>query len=220
MWDWITFDCYGTLIDWETGARGYLSRLMKRHGLTRDLDTVTRRWEQLQLEYCAPPYRPYRDVLAQSAWALMRELTVWIAPSDAADFADSMKTWKPFEETAPALTAAKESARLGIISNTDPDILEASVKLIGVEFDALVTAADARAYKPDKAVFETAIEKIGGDPDRWLHVAFGFNYDLNPAREVGLKTAWVNRNGIARPPGVRADYEIRSLAELATVGSR
>lgn len=213
----VTFDCYGTLIDWDAGAKAYLSGLMARHGVSRPIEKVLARWERIQFELIQGPYRPYREILAQSAVLLMKEFTVCIAAPDAADFADAMKTWEPFADAGPALRRLARRATLGIISNTDPDILEASVRRIDAPFDACVTAADARAYKPDPRVFATAVRRMGGDVRRWTHVAFGFEYDLGPAREAGMRTVWLNRGGIARPADVRCDAEIRTLEELEGV---
>jgi 2-haloalkanoic acid dehalogenase type II len=217
VFDWISFDCYGTLIDWERGATAALASLLRRHGVTRDVAGAFVRWEQLQREWIQPPYRPYREVLARSAWALMREMGVWISPAEEQEFADSIRGWPAFEDAAPALAAARAKGRTAILSNTDPDLLAASLETLGSAADATVTAADARAYKPDPAFFRSSRERLGLTPGRWLHVAFGFDYDLAPARAEGAAVVWVNRKGARRPPGVAPDHEIRTLADLASV---
>ncbi len=211
---WVTFDCYGTLIDWDNGIRSFLSDLLARKGAQVDLDTLHRRWEAIQFDLIQQDYRPYKDILRLSLEATLKEFGVPYAPEDGDAFAASMPTWRPFPDVPPTLRELKRHARIAIISNTDNDILAASVRLMGVAFDALVTAEDARVYKPNPAIFSFALQHIGESPDRILHVAFGFHYDLKPAKQVGLHTCWLNRTREPMPEGVVPDFVLTDFRQL------
>ena len=134
----------------------------------------------------------------------------------------SMESWQPFPDTRPALLRAKEAGlRLFIVSNTDRSIIEHTLRQLELDFDGVVVAEDAGAYKPDRRPFERAVEATGEDPERILHVAFGFKYDIGPAAELGFSTAWVNRHADPPPGDERPDHEWRdlwALAELAESG--
>ncbi|MGE3910497.1 MAG: haloacid dehalogenase type II [Chloroflexota bacterium] len=213
-----TFDCYGTLVDWEGGAGSFLYQLALRHGDPdpESGDALRVRWEALQFALLQGPYRPYKQILAESLrqWADERGY-----PWDDADgeaLVRAMRSWQPFPDTRPALLQAKaQGLRLVIISNTDRDIIEHTLKHLAVPFDDVVTAQDCQAYKPALTVFEQALTRIGEDPARILHVAFGFKYDIPPAQELGCQTAWVNRFMEAKPGPATPDYQWRDLWGLA-----
>jgi 2-haloacid dehalogenase len=213
-----TFDCYGTLIDWEGGLGTFLYELALRHSES-DLEPgrlLRERWEEIQFELIQRDYRPYKEILAESLsrWMLERGLG-WDAPEGDA-LVRSMRSWQPFPDTAPALLRAREAGlRLVIVSNTDRDIIEHTLRQLEVSFDDVVTAEDCRAYKPSPSVFEQALERIGEEPERVLHVAFGFKYDIGPAQRMGCRTAWVNRHAEAAPGEERPDHEWRDLWGLA-----
>jgi 2-haloacid dehalogenase len=220
-----TFDCYGTLIDWEGGVGAFLYDYALR---SRDADPpagreLRERWETIQFEVIQGPYRPYREVLAESLRLLAAERGWPYTEEDGKSLARSMRSWQPFPDTAPALRSAHEAGlRLIIVSNTDRDIIEHSLKHIEAPIDDVVTAEDVASYKPRQAHFERALEVIGQPPERILHVAFGFKYDIGPAQALGFRTAWVNRHAEPRPGSERPDLEWRDLwglAELAVSGS-
>ncbi|MCS7192056.1 MAG: haloacid dehalogenase type II [Armatimonadetes bacterium] len=211
---WVTFDCYGTLIDWDTGIRNFLSKLLARKGVFVDLDRIHRCWEEIQFELIQREYRPYKDILRLSLEATLKEFGITYSSEDGDAFAASMPTWKSFPDVPPSLQKLKGFTRIAIISNTDNDILKESVKLMGVEFDALVTAQDAKVYKPSPRIFEFALQQLNEDPKGILHVAFGFKYDLVPAKQVGMTTCWLNRTGEPKPEGIEPDFIIPSLAEV------
>jgi 2-haloacid dehalogenase len=218
-----TFDCYGTLIDWEGGAASFLYSLARRYEAEPPPGRVLRaRWEEIQFELIQGEYRPYREILASSlaAWAEERGFQ---PPEDAAEaFALAMESWQPFPDTVPALRAAREAGlRLWIISNTDRAIIEQSLRHLEVEFDGVTVAEDARQYKPGDAPFELALRDIGVSPDEIVHVAFGFKYDLAPAQRHGMRTTWVNRHREPAPGPERPDHEwddLWPLADLARGG--
>jgi 2-haloacid dehalogenase len=217
-----TFDCYGTLIDWEGGLGTFLYEYALR---ARDPDPppgreLRERWEAIQFEVIKGPYRPYREVLAESLRALAGERGWAYGDEDGKALARSMRSWQPFPDTAPALRRAHESGlRLVIVSNTDRDIIEHSLKHIEAPIDDVVTAEDVGSYKPGPAHFARALEVIGEPPERILHVAFGFKYDIGPAQRLGFRSAWVNRHAEERPGPALPDVEWRDLWGLAELAN-
>ncbi|MGQ9463109.1 MAG: haloacid dehalogenase type II [Candidatus Fervidibacter sp.] len=211
---WVTFDCYGTLIDWDSGIQSFLSDLLKRKGISVDLESLHQRWEAIQFDLIQKEYRTYKDILRLSLEAALNEFGVPYEPKDGDDFAASMPTWRPFPDVPSTLQELKRYVRIAIISNTDNDILFESVRLMGVEFNALVTAEDAKVYKPNQKIFEFALQKLGEPPGRILHVAFGFKYDISPAKQVGMATCWLNRKGEQTPEGVSADFILSDFTKL------
>jgi 2-haloacid dehalogenase len=218
-----TFDCYGTLIDWEGGLGSFLYDLALRQDRTQELEpgrALRERWEEIQFELIQGEYRPYKEVLATSLCRWVEERGWPWNEREGDALVRSMRSWQPFPDTAPALRQAREAGlRLVIVSNTDGDIVEHTLRHLEVPFDDVVTAEQCRAYKPDETVFEQALERIGEPPGNVVHVAFGFKYDIGPASRLGLRTAWVDRHAEHQPPGnVRPDHvwkDLWGLAELA-----
>ena len=212
-----TFDCYGTLIDWDGGAAAFLYELARRHDRhPPSARELRERWETLQFERLLGPYRGYREVLADSLSELAGELGYRWNEDDGEALARAMESWQPFPDTVPALRAAREAGlRLWIISNTDRAIIEHSLRHLEVEFDGVTVAEDCRAYKPSRTPFEHALRDIDAEADEILHVAFGFKYDIAPAQEVGLRTVWVNRYREPAPGPARPDHEWSDLWPLA-----
>jgi 2-haloacid dehalogenase len=214
-----TFDCYGTLIDWEGGVATFLYDVARRHEQhpppAREL---RERWEELQFERIQGDWRSYREVLAASLADWAGERGYRFNEHDGEALARSMESWQPFPDTVPALRAARDAGlRLWIISNTDRAIMDHSLRHLEVEFDGVTVAEDCRAYKPSDAPFEQALREIGLPPDQILHVAFGFKYDIGPAQRHGLATAWVNRHREAAPGPEQADHVWDDLWPLAGV---
>ncbi|HEY8168850.1 MAG TPA: haloacid dehalogenase type II [Candidatus Limnocylindrales bacterium] len=213
-----TFDCYGTLVDWEGGAAAFLYQLALRHEDPRlERGQVLRdRWETIQFGLLSGRWRPYKQILAQSLEAFCEERGWPFRKKDADAFIRSMRAWQPFPDTRPALLQAKaEGLRLVILSNTDADIMAHTLRQLDLPFDDVITAEDVGAYKPRDAGFEYALARVGEPPEHVLHVAFGFKYDIAPARRHGMRTAWVNRHAEPAPGGGSPDYEWRDLWGLA-----
>jgi len=219
-----TFDCYGTLIDWEGGLGAFLYDLALRNGDEHpEPGRVFReRWEAIQFELVRGEYRAYREILAESLRRWVEERGYAWEAADGEALVRSMRSWQPFPDTRPALEQARAAGpRLVIVSNTDRDILEHSLRQLEVAFDMVVTAEDCRAYKPALKPFEQALARIGDPPETILHVAFGFKYDIGPAASLGFRTAWINRHAEAPPGDARPDYVWRDLWGLAElVGGR
>ena len=220
-----TFDCYGTLIDWEGGLGTFLYELARRSGdhhpgSGREL---RERWEEIQFELVnAGGYRTYRDILEDSLRTWVGERGYHWNERDAEGLERAMRSWQPFPDTVPSLLSAKAAGlRLAIVSNTDRHIMAETLRqLAPVEFDEVVVAEDVRAYKPGMAPFDRAIRDLGLAPAEVLHVAFGFKYDIPTAQRKGMPTAWVNRHRTPGPGGVSADHEWDSLWGLAELVGR
>jgi 2-haloalkanoic acid dehalogenase type II len=215
-----TFDCYGTLVDWEGGAAAFLYELARRHEPEPPPGRELReRWEELQFDLLRGDYAPYREILASSLRAWADERGYELDDADGEALARSMESWQPFPDTVPALRAARAAGlRLWIVSNTDRAIIAHSLRHLEVEFDGVTVAEDCRAYKPSDAPFERALDEIGVGPHEILHVAFGFKYDLAAAQRHGMRTAWVNRHREPAPGPERPDHEWDDLWPLAELG--
>jgi len=214
-----TFDCYGTLIDWEGGVGSFLYELARRQEHDPPPARELReRWEELQFERIQEDWRSYREILADSLAAWAGERGYRFNERDGEALARSMESWQPFPDTLPALRAAREAGmKLWIVSNTDRAILDHSLRHLEVEFEGATVAEDCRAYKPADEPFERALHELDLPPDEILHVAFGFKYDIGPAQRHGLRTAWVNRKGENAPGPERPDFEWNDLWPLAGV---
>jgi 2-haloacid dehalogenase len=212
----ITFDCYGTLIDWEAGIQAWAQALLARKGAA-DRCTPAEfyfRWEEHQFGMLSP-YRGYRDITARAVERVLRDLKLPVDPEDGPSLADAIPTWRPFPDTPEALRRLSAAYRVGIISNMDNVVLFETIARLGGPVHFRVSAEDARAYKPDPAPFRLALSRLGMDPGEVLHAGFGWRYDLGPAHELGMKTAFVNRGGIQLPDGFHADLQVPTVAALA-----
>lgn len=174
------------------------------------------RWEELQFEMIRGGYRRYADVLRDSLTEWANERGYRWNEQDGKALLRSMESWQPFPDTVPALRQAKEAGlELVIISNSDRSIIAHTLRQLEVEFDAVIVAEDAKAYKPSDAPFELALDAIRSRPEQVLHVAFGFKYDIGPANRLGFRSAWVNRKREQRPGPDEPDFEWDSLWPLA-----
>ncbi len=197
----ITFDCYGTLIDWRSG----ISTAFERAGI--DGSSALRAYAEIEPLVEREAYRTYREVLAETASR--------IAPHVKENFlAESLPSWKPFPDTNPALERLRlAGSRLGILSNIDDDLLAETRKHFTVDFDVVVTAQQVRAYKPSHAHFLEARKRIGNTP--WLHAAQSNFHDIVPTNQLGIANAWINRRGESAPSGGTPRYQYANLTELA-----
>ena len=139
------------------------------------------------------------------------------SPSDCMKFSESMGKWQPFPDTRDALLELKKYTKIALITNTDNEIIRETVKQIGVEFDEIITAEDAGAYKPSHKGFHLALERLGLDKSEVLHAGFGFKYDVVPATELGFETCWINRYGEVRPVNVKETYLVGDMRTFATL---
>ena len=210
----LTFDCYGTLIDWETGALNALRALLARHGAVPSDDEIIAVFQELYAALCKAPFKPYRAVLAGVVEGWGQHFGASWKPEDRDALALSIPSWRPFPDTVAALRALGRRYRLAIISNIDDDLFAASARQLEAPFDAVVTAGQARCYKPDAAIFEEALRRLGESPSAVVHVAEGVG-EIAPARRLGCSTVWVRRNGrSARLLTEAPDLEVPDLQSL------
>jgi 2-haloacid dehalogenase/putative hydrolase of the HAD superfamily len=212
----VTFDCYGTLIDWETGIWNAFREAAAADGLTLDRDQVIERYHAIEALIERGPYRPYHTVLAEAARRVAAECGWTISRQRAEFLPHSLPLWPPFPDTNQALERLAQRYRLGILSNVDEDLLESTCDHFPIDFDFWVTADRVESYKPDLAHFEAARPFVG-DSAGWLHVAQSLYHDVAPARCVGLPVVWVNRKGEPldphAPPPARVVADLASLAD-------
>ncbi|OAQ21214.1 haloacid dehalogenase type II [Thermosulfurimonas dismutans] len=219
IFSWITFDCYGTLIDWETGILETIAPLLERSGLELESLSVLRAYGKLESRF-EREYRPYREVLCLVLKGLRERLGFDLQPGEEELLVKSLPEWPPFPEVNFILRELKNRGfRLGIISNIDRDLMAETLKHFVVDFDLVLTAEEARTYKPDPKIFELAFERIGEPRERILHVGQSLFHDIAPARKLGLKTCWVKRPGRdpygATPPTeVETDLVVSDLSGL------
>lgn len=219
----LSFDCYGTLIDWEGGILAAFESLLSGHGVSVPDDELLRLYGELEREgQRQRPFLSYRQVLSRIVSGLGERLGFHPDGDELGILAESMKRWRPFEDTVAALKALKERYRLAIISNVDRDLFDASAKQLGVPFDWVVTSQEVGEYKPSLRNFREALERIGVAKSEVLHVAQSLYHDVEPAQALGLSTVWVNRAGARSTPlrDVRPDVEVRDLAGLVRLIGR
>ena len=190
--EWLTFDCYGTLIDWEGGVFAALARLLPP-GLDRD--DVGRRYIAAEAAIEADAYLPYRDVLDRAGRALLVDLGRPLSPDERNPLPDSVPAWMPFPEVPPALKELRgRGVRLAILSNIDRDLIAHSIARLGVTPDLVVTAEDCRSYKPAEGHWRRFERESGAGPESTIHVAASQYHDIVPATALGYRTVFVNRH--------------------------
>jgi 2-haloacid dehalogenase len=222
--EWITFDCYGTLIDWETGIKGALGPLLAAHGISLETDKLLRLYGEIEADIeSEDPYIPYRDVLVRVVTRFSERLGFVAAPRQKESLSESLPSWKPFPDAVAALKRLKKKYKLGVISNTDDDFFAASAKYLEVAFDMVVTAQQAKSYKPALNNFLLAIKQTKVSKAKILHAGQSIYHDIIPARVLGLANVWVNRGsgrngaGATKTANAIPDLEVRDLTTLATM---
>ena len=211
----LTFDCYGTLVDWESGIKKTIKTILDDKGVNGNVEQLFRTREDLEFDLIQSEYRGYREILALSLKETFLQFQVPFSNRDGERLADSVPDWPVFPDTVKSLRRLCRMSKVCIISNIDKDIIERTRDRIGVRFDLIITAQEARSYKPSIRPFQLALEKLKVRSSEVLHVSSGFRYDIPPAHQMGFKTAWVNRKGEKAPVGFSADYEFSNLIELA-----
>jgi 2-haloacid dehalogenase len=227
----LTFDCYGTLINWEDGLLPCLHRILTDHGKemdigkNKDMDdaTILQLYGDFEARAEQGEYRRYREILESVVRRFGEEFGFAPTEKEVRALADSLPTWKPWSDTVSALRELQKRFRLAIVSNIDDDLFAATRPQLEVKFDPVITAQQAQAYKPSLQIFELALSRIGVPPHRVLHIGQSVYHDVVPAKSLGLATVWVNRpsarTGVGAVKAVegRPDLQVSSLAELAAV---
>lgn len=197
----ITFDAYGTLIDFDLESAALEAIEDRMQGVDRD--AFLKDYEEIRYQEVLGEYKPYRQVLRDSLRKAMTQYGMEYREEDGQAVIDAVPTFGPFPDVPPVLKQLRQHSKLVIISNTEDDLIAHNVEKIGVPIDYVITAEQARAYKPSHAAFEYMFEVLRCDRSEILHVAQGFNYDIMPASELGLKRVWINRRG---QPGDQERY--------------
>jgi 2-haloacid dehalogenase len=217
----LTFDCYGTLIDWEAGILVALHRILAAHGKQIDDATLLKLYGDFEQRSEQGKFQPYRKVLESVVRQFADELRFKPTTEELHSLPDSLSTWKPWPDTVAALRLLKARYRLAILSNVDDDLFAATRPQLEVDFDGVITAQQAKAYKPSLKLFELALSRIHAPAHRVLHVGQSIYHDVIPAQALGLATVWVNRPsanpgvGAVRAAEAKPDLTVTSLAELA-----
>jgi 2-haloacid dehalogenase len=220
--DALTFDCYGTLIDWEAGL---LAALRPVAGDAVGDEALLEAFARHESALEAGPYLRYADVLAGCLRALGVEFGFAVTPEQEAAFGRSVADWPAFPDSPAALARLKERFSLGVITNCDDDLFAASNRRLGVEFDWVITAEQARGYKPRTENFELAFERMGLPRERVLHVAQSLYHDHVPAKALGLTSVWIDRRqgrsggGATPPAAARPDLTVPDLASFAALAT-
>jgi 2-haloacid dehalogenase len=210
---WATFDCYGTLVDWNAGIRAELERLLGAGGGEQLLARYHVIEPRVQAEQ---PGRSYREVMATVLAKLAAEAREALAAGDRDALGRSLPSWPVFEEVPDALAEARGRGwRLFALSNSDRDLIDASMRAIGVRFEGAIVASEIGSYKPAHRHWEAFYEATGADPGRHVHVAQSHFHDIVPAHELGIPSIWINRLAERHQPA--PTRELPTLAELADV---
>jgi 2-haloacid dehalogenase/putative hydrolase of the HAD superfamily len=214
--DVITFDCYGTLVDWEAGIGEAFEAAAARAGVALpEREALLAVYAEIEPEVESGAYRSYRDVLGETALRLAGRFGWKLEAGREGFLAGSLPSWRPFPDTNPALRRlAAAGCRLGILSNVDDDLLAGTRRLLDVSFGPVVTAAQVRSYKPGPGHFLAARERLPGSA-RWLHAAQSYFHDVAPCKRLGIPVAWINRKGQTAGAEGAPDLEFRDLAGLA-----
>ena len=221
----LTFDCYGTLINWEEGILGVLRRILSAHGKKIDDATLLKLYGDFELQSEQGEFHPYRVVLESVVRRFGAGLGFVPTDDEARSLPDSLSSWKPWPDTVAALRHLKTRFRLAILSNVDDDLFAGTRPQLGVEFDEVITAQQAKAYKPSLKLFELALSRINAPAHRVLHVGQSVYHDVIPAQALGLATVWVKRPsarpgvGAVKAADAKPDLIVESLTELAVAAS-
>ncbi len=219
--DVLTFDCYGTLIDWETGIFSAVKPILASRGKSIPDAQLLELYGDFEVQAESGEYHSYRDVLQSVVNNLAKRLAFTPTLDELHSLANSIPQWHPWPDTVGALKKLKNRYRLAIISNIDDDLFQSTRRLLQVTFEPVITAEQARCYKPSLEIFRLALEKVGVAPNRVLHIGQSIYHDVLPAQSLGLATVWVNRpsartgvGAVKRADG-KPDLEVTSLEKLA-----
>jgi 2-haloacid dehalogenase len=222
----LTFDCYGTLINWEAGILSVLHRILGAHEKTVDDATLLKLYGDFEQRSEHGVFHPYREVLGSVVRQFGIELGFTPSAEEIRSLPESLPTWQPWPDTAAALRQLKTRFRLAILSNVDDDLFAGTRPQLGVGFDEVITAQQAQAYKPSLKLFELALSRVHAPAHRVLHVGQSIYHDVIPAQALGLATVWVNRPsaragvGAVKAAEAKPDLTVSSLEELAAASAK
>ena len=188
--------------------------LTKRRNISFDIESLPERYIEIELEIEKEGYRKYKEVLGLGVRRLFEEKGIMLSSEEEKIFADSINTWPPFNETTEVLRKIKGKYKLAILSNIDEDLIKHSIKLIGVEFDGVITAEQLKSYKPSHGHWKRMMDVFKIPKENVLHVAASYVHDIVPAKELGFQAVWINRKDEKLKGSIKPDYEFRDLRPL------
>ncbi len=217
---WLSFDCYGTLVDWETGISDAVSDVLSSRDILMSRSEILALFAEVEPQIQqGGRYLEYRRVLRRVVAMIGIKLDVQFSESEMNCLVNTIGSWPVFPDTRDSLRSMKQRYNLAIISNVDDDLFAPTAEALEVELDVVVTAQQCGSYKPDHRNFDVALERMGIEKDRWLHIGESLYHDIAPANELGIASVWVNRGhgkegGATRPTDARPDLEVHDLASL------
>ena len=217
----ITFDCYGTLVDWETGIFSALRRVLAAHGKDISDSALLELYGELEAEAEAGEYSTYRNVLQRVVRGMGQRLGFEPSEAETRSLPESIANWQPFPDTVESLRRLKQRYKLAVLSNIDDDLFALTAPKLSVTFDHVITAQQAGCYKPSLKLFQMAEERCGVARAAWLHVGQSIYHDVIPAQSLGIATVWVNRPsprqgvGAVKAAAGKPDLEVADLKTLA-----
>ncbi len=218
---WLTFDCYGTLIDWESGILAALKPVLAVHAKALSDPELLALYGRVEAEAEQGEYRRYREILRQVVRDVGERLGFSPSAAELDSLSESLPCWQPFPDTVAALRRLKTRYKLAIISNVDDDLFAHTRRHLGIDLDDVITAQQACSYKPSLNNFELALRRIAAAPHSVLHVAQSLYHDVAPAKALGISTVWVNRRagkpgaGATKISSAQPDMEVPDLKTLA-----
>ena len=215
--DVLTFDCYGTLVDWADGISTALQPILQNHDVEIDDEELFRLYGRFEKDVESGRYVKYREVLRRVARRFGNHFGFTPTNAEVDRFADSVGDWPLFDDTNEALRRLDEHFRLAVVSNVDDDLFRDTARHIRVDFDDVITGEQVRTYKPDLAPFETAFTRLGVPPNRLLHVAQSVYHDVNPAGRLGLSCVWVRRYGERFDPPTPQTEPVLTVPDLSSL---
>ncbi len=221
----LTFDCYGTLIDWEAGILAGIRPSLAARGVTPPDDELLEVYAAAEAALEAGPYQRYREILGRSMREVAAHYGVGLDLPEVAAFADSVGAWPGFSDSPEALALLEQRFRMGVIINCDDDLFARSAARLETTFDWVITAQTAHSYKPDPHSFEVAFERIEVPRERILHVAQSLFHDHVPAKALGMTTVWINRrhdrprSGATPPADATPDATFPDMASFAAAAT-
>ena len=222
---YLTFDCYGTLIDWESGILGALRPILNGYNKVLSDADILNFYAELESAIESGEFKLYREVLKDVVRGFGARLNFTPTQQEIESLPESLKNWLPFADTVPALRSLARHYKLCVISNIDDDLFANTARHLEVPFHVVVTALQAGSYKPSNNNFELALKKIGAPSEQLLHVAESLFHDIAPARALGIKSVWVDRSKgksgrASRLAEIRPDLEVPDLKTLAELVER
>lgn len=217
----LTFDCYGTMIDWEGGIFAALRPILTAHNQKITDSALLELYSELEASAEAEDFLRYRDVLQSVVRGFGKRLGFSPTEAEVRSLPESLKNWQPFPDTVEAVRKLKSRYQLAVISNIDDDLFASTAPKLGVAFDYVITAQQAGCYKPCMKIFKLAEERMSVSREQWLHIGQSVYHDVIPAQSLGIATVWVNRpsprsgSGAAKAASGKPDLEVTNLGTLA-----